>query len=244
MPEISKILLRLGLSEKEALVYRALLGAGPTPVRKLATLAGVNRGTAYDVLKDLMAQGLVSFYHKEKKQYFVAEDPEKLMGAIEARVKDLEAAKQEVARALPELRSLHATGGTKAVVRYYEGPIGVRHILEDVLAAKKPYLIYSSANIRETLHACMPDFTARRVKAGLAVKVIAIGSGGETAELSERRWLTKDAHGAPTYTLIYADNVALISVGPDGEPRGAIMEDAATAETQATIFNALWKTLV
>lgn len=243
MTDIQTLLKQLGFSEKAAALYRALLGAGPMPVRKLATLSGVNRGTAYDVLKDFMAQGLVSFYHQKKKQYFVAEDPEKLLGAIETRVKDLEGARREVTAALPELRSLHATGGTKAVVRYYEGPIGVRHILEDVLAAKRPYLIYSSANIRDVLYASMPDFTARRVKAGLAVKVIAVGSGGEAAELSERRWLTKDAHGAPTYTLIYGDNVAFISVGPGGEPRGVIMEDAATAETQKTIFMSLWNFL-
>lgn len=242
MSDISKLLQRLGLSEKEAVVYRALLGTGPTPVRKLATLAGVNRGTAYDVLKDLMAQGLVSFYHKEKKQYFVAEDPEKLLGAIEARVKDLESAKREIAVALPELRSLHATGGEKAVVRYYAGARGARHILDDVLTTGKDYLVYSSANIREHLHKIMPDFTARRVRAKIRVKVIALGTGGDPAELSERRWLSKDVKGSPTYTLIYGGKIALVSVH-DGEPRGVIMEDAATAETQKTIFLSLWARL-
>ena len=55
---------KLGLSEKEAAVYLSLLEHGASSVRNLAVLAGLNRGTTYDILKKLQELGLASFYHK------------------------------------------------------------------------------------------------------------------------------------------------------------------------------------
>ena len=65
----------LGFSEKEIKVYTTLLGLKQASVRQLAMASGVNRGTTYDILKSLMREGMTSYFHKEKKQYFVAESP-------------------------------------------------------------------------------------------------------------------------------------------------------------------------
>ena len=43
---IEGVLKKLGLGEKESKVYLACLQSGPSPVRKIAEAAGVNRGTA------------------------------------------------------------------------------------------------------------------------------------------------------------------------------------------------------
>ena len=70
MSKIDQILGKYGLSDKEVKVYLALLELGPSPVRKVAGKAGVNRGTTYDILKSLRDQGLAGYYHKDKHQYF------------------------------------------------------------------------------------------------------------------------------------------------------------------------------
>ena len=59
---------QLGLGKNAATVYRALLSSGPSSVRKIAVAAAMNRGTAYDQLKQLILLGLVSYYHKKKKK--------------------------------------------------------------------------------------------------------------------------------------------------------------------------------
>jgi len=89
--EIRAYLKDFGLSSKEIEVYLALLNGGAQPVRKIAADTGVNRGTTYDILKSLIAQGLVSYYHKKTHQYFIAEDPEKLTDAITQKERQLTA---------------------------------------------------------------------------------------------------------------------------------------------------------
>ena len=70
---------KLGLSDKEAHVYLSLLEHGTSSVRSLAASTKLNRGTTYDILKKLREVGLASFFHKNTKQHFVAEDPEKIL---------------------------------------------------------------------------------------------------------------------------------------------------------------------
>lgn len=249
MAEANVLLKKLGFSEKEIAVYRAVLEHGPAPVRTIAAKSAVNRGTSYDILRALMEQGLVSYFHKQKRQYFVAEPPEKLLTMIEAKTAALAAAKAEVQAALPELASLMSKAREKPVVKYYEGASGVRTMLADVLetqsalpAGERGYVVYSSADIRSHLYRAYPSFTEERIRRKIPVRVIAVGSGGEEAPLAERRWLTKQ-EGAPTYMIVYGDKTALVSVSAAGEPRGVLIEDRGTSQTQRIIFDSLWKAL-
>jgi sugar-specific transcriptional regulator TrmB len=241
-PELLKT---LGFSAKEADVYLTVLSGGPDSVRAIAVKAAVNRGTAYEILKSLVAQGAVSYYNKEKKQYFVAEPPEKLMNVLSSRIESLEKSKDSLEEALPELKSLYDSGGTKPTVKLYEGESGVRTILEDVLETcadlgEKAYVAYSAAGLRDALYESFPGFTKERIRRGVFVRVIALGGGGQEAELAERRWLTKKKEGAPTYTLIYGGKVAAVSFSPSRKPQAVLIEDAAIADTQRIIFEYVW----
>ena len=245
MDKVSSVLSKFGLSDKEIEVYLTLLSLGPAPVRKIAIESGVNRGTTYDILKSLQSAGLVSYYHKAKHQYFVAEDPKKLLDAFRARLDKFEALKKEITEVLPELRLLHAAVEDRPVVTYYYGAVGVRLILQDVLDQVelediKEYYVYSSATIRQYLYAAFPDFSESRVVKKINVKVIALGRGGELVGLDERKWLS-DKQSAPTYTLIYAGRVAMISTNKEGMPVGVIIQNRGLYETQKIIFTNLWK---
>lgn len=245
MSKIDQILGKYGLSDKEVRVYLALLELGPSPVRKVASKAGVNRGTTYDILKSLREQGLAAYYHKDKHQYFVAEDPKKLFDAWQAKIDAFAGLKNDLKELVPQLRALANVVHERPVVTYYDGLAGVRVILQDVLdqvslAVVKEYYVYSSASVRKYLYAAYPDFTEQRIAQKIKVKVIAIGSGGETAELSERKWLTKD-ESSPTYTLIYAGRLAMISTVEAGLPVGLIIQNQGIFETQKMIFEKLWE---
>jgi sugar-specific transcriptional regulator TrmB len=151
--EITPTLKQLGLSEKEIKVYLCLLETGPVSVRGLTAKSGINRGTTYDILKNLKDLGLVSYYHKATKQYFIAEDPNKLNGAIDKKLADLAEVKEKVSRLIPSLQSIYDKAGEKPVVKYYEGNLGVKIILADVLETvgqvnNKEYLVFSSSTIK------------------------------------------------------------------------------------------------
>lgn len=245
--DIVQILKKLGFDEKEIRLYLIILSLGPAPVRKIAQSSGINRGTAYDIIKHLMRQGLVGFYHKEKKQYFVAENPTRLERHLDGRLEEMRLLREKIQNIIPELQSLYNRGGGKPVARYFEGQSGVKHILQDVLATAssipgKEYYAYSSANLRDFLHKSFPRFTAERIKRGVRAKVIAIGDGGKEHQLSERKWLSRDG-GSPAYTLIYGTKTAHIGLDPASNPIGVVVEDLHIAKTQQMIFERLWLTL-
>ena len=79
---IESILKKIGLNDKEIRVYLTCLKLGPSSVRKIADNSEVNRGTAYDILRSLISLGLVTYYHQDKHQYFIAEDPARLKDTV------------------------------------------------------------------------------------------------------------------------------------------------------------------
>lgn len=250
MDKIKRTLEKFGLSDKEVSVYLSLLKLGPSPVRHIANEAGVNRGTTYDILKSLQDLGLVAYYHKEKHQYFVAEDPNKLYDAVKQKIDRFKDLREELNIIVPQLRSMHLDViglEERPVVTYFDGTQGVRNVLQDVLdrvstANPKEYFAYSSAAIRNYVYASYPDFTEERMKRNIFVKVIALGAGGGTVGLDARKWLSRE-QAAPTYTLIYAGRVAMLSTDKHGMPIGLIIADQGLFETQRAIFERLWQSL-
>ena len=243
---IQTILKNFGLNDKEIAVYLALIELGPSPVRVVAQKSKVNRGTAYDILKALQKQGLVSFYDTKSKQHFVAEPPEKLLAAVKGKQEELEEVKKQINESLPELKTIFEKQGGKPIVKSYEGTKGIRFILEDVIATTKngdrTYYVYSSADVKSELYKDYKDFNHDRLKSKISNKVISFGRGGELVGLDERKWMPAE-QGTPTYILIYSGKVAMISLASSGQPVGVIIEDAALYQTQKMIFEFNWRML-
>lgn len=240
------ILKKLGFSDKSALIYLALLRLGPASVRQLAKIAELNRGTVYENLKWLQEQGLVDFYEKDAKQYFVAEDPECLNDMLHHREEELSDTTKKLSTIIPELKSIHNKGGERPVAKYFEKN-EINHILEDILSAcevseEKEYRCYSVSGIREHLYRHFESFSDARVAKGISVKVIAIGGGGELRGLDERKWLDKKVK-TPTYIIIYPGKTAYISMDAKNEPVGVVIENEGVYQTQKTIFDDLWSKL-
>jgi len=245
--EIIPILKQLGFSEKEITVYLSLLKGGPSSVRTLAQISGINRGTTYDILKSLKENGLVSFYHKDTKQFFVAEDPSALHKNLEHRIDNLEEVRGQLNHIIPELKSLFNEAGDKPVVKYYEGYSGIKIVLSDVLetteiSKEKLYYVFSSDAIRDYLYKAFPNFTKERIRKRIKVKAIGVGHKGTVAELSEKKSLNAKK-SSPTYILIYPGKVAMISVNSSKQPLALIIEDEALFITQQQLFDFIWQAL-
>lgn len=249
---------KLGLSDKEVSVYLSLLEHGASSVRNLAVLTDLNRGTAYDVLKKLQELGLASFYHKNTKQHFVAEEPEKILKLLDSRQAELEEAEEKIKELVPELKSLQEKGGDKPITKFYEGKSGVKFILDDILSsmkelAPKDYYVYSAAGVREDVYEAYPDFNKKRIKHKIKANTISLSAGGGTYGLDERKWFpsaslpTGQAGSGQvemmTYILIYADKCAFISRDSRNNPVGVIIENKMIYETQKTLFKEMWKLL-
>lgn len=147
--ELSEVLVKIGLNEKEAKVYLALLELGPATAYRIAPKAGVKRSIAYVVLESLQTRGLVSVVPQGERRLFVADDPGKLLGEMEQR-------KELYKRFLPNLEALYsdASKKEKPQVQFFEGHEAVSGLYERIYQSKE---VAFFSTIRDILSA-FPDF--------------------------------------------------------------------------------------
>ncbi|WP_252178001.1 helix-turn-helix domain-containing protein [Endozoicomonas sp. 4G] len=239
---------QLGLDQKEIQLYLALLKLGTASIRDIAAEADINRGTTYETLKALAGKGIVSYFPKGKRRVFCAEPPEKLLDLAEEKKQSLEQSIEEMKQKLiPQLNQLKPDFNP-GNVRFYEGDSGIEFVLKDILntVAKqddKNYSIFSSKPIRQHLYRPFPNYTQQRIRKGINVRVIAIGEGGEDAELSERKWINASGKVDASYIAIYPPKVAMISLASMDYPVAVVIDSIEIASTQQIIFDTLWNTL-
>lgn len=237
----------LGLTERDYTIYAALLQLGSAPLRRVAEATGVSRGTVHDTLKRLIDLGLVGYVDAKTHRHFQAEDPQRLRALATQREVAAQETRERIGKLLPELKELAGSAEHRPVVRYYDGDAGVRSLLEDVLAhtsklKQKRYRVYSSAGIRDLIRHVWPQFSAARKRKAITVRSLAIGEGGQTVGLDERKWLTRK-ESAPTYIFIYGRKTAYVAQDEKQRLFGVMIEDGDIARTQRLIFDTLWHQL-
>ena len=105
------------------------------------------------------------------------------------------------------------------------------------------YSVISTKTLREHLYRPFPNFTRQRVQRGIQVRVIAIGEGGDEAELAERKWLPGGEGSDASYIAIYPPKVAIITLASRNYPVVIIIDSPAIASTQQLLFDTLWSLL-
>lgn len=123
--EISEILNKIGLSDKEAAVYLALLELGTATVYPIATKAGIKRPTTYLILDQLQQKGLVGIVPHTKKALYTAESPERLLAEMHRKEELLK-------RFLPNMLALYNVKKEKPQVQLFEGKEGVRLVYNKI----------------------------------------------------------------------------------------------------------------
>lgn len=246
---VQELLLELGFSQAESETYWALLNLETVSIRKVAEFSGINRGTTYEAIKRLAENGLVHSRKVGSREYFSAESPETIFNLIRDRRKELWQTQKQAEKLIPELLAKKARPQGRPLVRYYEDDAGIVSILKDVIQScsrldEPLYYVYSSKSLRKYLYRKFPQFTDKRIAEGINVQVIAIGEGSDTEGLSERKWLPEsDDSLMSSYTIIYANKVANISISSDFTPYGVVIEDSGVASMQKLLFEKLWTTL-
>ena len=111
----------LGLSDKEAKIYFALLQLGPATPYKMAKRSGLKRPTAYVIADELVEKGY-AVQAPGNKHTYIARPPEVIYEEREEKM--LEAKKN-----LPELQALKGGVADKPTVLYFEGAEGLKQAL-------------------------------------------------------------------------------------------------------------------
>ena len=243
----TRTLQQLGITERDYTIYVTLLKLGTAPLRRIAQECDISRSTVHDTLRRLMDLGLVRHLDAQTHRYFTPEEPRALRALATRREVDAQEAREKVQSLLPELEGLLGRAQHRPAVHYFEGSAGIKTLLQDVLehtaqSKEKLYRVYSSMQVRDLIAASWPSWNQARKRRKVSTRAIAIGEGGSTYGMDERKWLSKEA-GAPTYIFIYGNRTAYVAADTKKQLFGVTIEDAGITQSQRLIFDALWKAL-
>ncbi len=193
-----KYLQQIGLSEKEAEIYVALLQYDNASVTDLAKKTRVNRTTIYPVLETLAKKGLVSEIQIDTKTHFQAEPPERLETFIERQKVVLDENSKRLKDIIPQLKSIQRESGQKPVVKYFEGREGIISSVEEFYSTTEKqgefaYLIYPKDLIEEIFSKEETGkYRGQRLTKKIKSKVLYTYSKGDlsSTEDGERKKLT------------------------------------------------------
>lgn len=142
MPEIAPIeleLRKLGLTEKEVRVYLAGLELGPGSVKKIAEMARIARPTTYEIIKKLEEKGLFVEVKQKAKRYFTAQSPERILGLLRIRKREIEEKEREFIRIIAALETKYSK--EKEGIKIYRGKEGLKALEEIISFSSIPEIL-------------------------------------------------------------------------------------------------------
>ncbi len=241
--QITEGLHNLGLSQKEAKVYVALLGLGQASAYSIADRAGVKKPTTYVILGELMQKGLVLKIARSRKQLFVAKPPDEFFALAEERLRQAQTV-------LPDLMALVRGNKTKVRTVYFEGLRGVqetlRYRIKEMTDKELVGFYASSHDAPEELIQLFRLWNEDMKKHHIKIRGIA----PEHASLEEWRKIDKD-YGREMKIVPFETYSANISIDVGDtfvrilafrELQGVIIENPDVANTMRQIFEMVWKT--
>jgi sugar-specific transcriptional regulator TrmB len=126
----------IGMTEKEARIYLALLELGEGTATSIAKKAELKRPIVYVTLEKLHKQGYVSPTGQAKIQRFTAADPLQIFNSEQTRLTNLK-------YMLPLLRSLYSKPNYKPRFNYYEGKEAILTVYGEISRYPKAFFISS-----------------------------------------------------------------------------------------------------
>lgn len=242
-------LLQIGFGKLEANVYLELLKIGPQAVSVIAKRAGLIRTTTYSTLKMLEKKGVVSSFKNKCVKFFVANDPNTLVGYLDRKCQTMDYYRSQLLSVIPKLRSLAESYIFKRpVVRYFEGADGLEHVMYDSLSTIGDFCAvvapnkWKKSNMRELLF----DSTDFRIEQGRIAKKIIAPNNNESKEFFEQylKRVGRDSKVvfiSPNSKLflneinIYNHKITILSLKPT-EEYGVVIESAEIAASFKALF--------
>lgn len=245
---LEQTLKQLGLSDKEARVYLAILELGMDKVQTIARKAGVNRPTTYVILENLAKIGLVSQSPESKKFLFSAEPPSRLKILIKQKEAELEEKTKTLEQYIPHLEALFNLSENKPSVKYYEGKEGLKALQEYLISLPDKKEFWSFTPLDEVI-AAFPDFekdiVEPREKQEYPTTIIYTNKIGRSEEFEKSRPLRKVRYlpyeKFPFTVSVVTSQETVQILKFTGGFAGILIENKEVAKTFKAIFDLSWE---
>ncbi len=215
---------KLGLTEKQSLVYLTALELGYTSIQKIAQKAKISRPTTYEIVKSLKQKGLISESKDKNKRYFIAESPDKLLGILRIEKKEIEEKEREFLRIISALKSKYFLGD-KSEIKTYKGKAEIESLFEDFLTtqSKKIYVFINNEKIwpLKARQSAYQKITKRLGK----------------IEILERKPIKHDIPLFPGIIIIY-EKIIII---PNEKLTGILVENKILIDLIKSFFLCIWE---
>lgn len=233
--ELQKILQNLGLEEKEAKVYLALLKLDETTATKISEKTNLDRTLIYQLTNKLIEKGLVSYIIKNNVKYFSAVNPDKLL-------QDIKEKENQLKKAMPELLNLKKSKEEETKVEIFRGEEGLKTVLKDIIRTKKNYIAFGEeGRFQEVLPIDVYQFINQLKKNNIHERVLIRKDFRNKilkSKNSEFKYLSKE-YLSPVTTVVYENKVSNFIWTP---PYYAILTtNKEVADSFRSQFNLLWK---
>ena len=249
--DILELLLRIGLSDKEARVYIAVLELGRDTVQNIAKKAEVKRVTVYVILERLMQLGIVSTVSEKKKNYYIAEHPSELENVLNSQLQEIETRRAVLKNSLNELEAIYNFRKDKPSVRFFEGGDGLealdRYGHDQFSNSKTAWALSPTDLIEEYFPRRRQEAVQERVSAGVKTKTIYVSKDPSTenkkdkTELREGVAFSREELPIEGSIIVYPNWGVKIFNFKKGSFFGVLIQSADVANTLDQLFSLAWK---
>jgi HTH-type transcriptional regulator, sugar sensing transcriptional regulator len=242
--ELEKLLMQLGLEEKEAKIYLACLHLGKASVFHIAKESQLKRTTAYFVLNNLNIKGLINISKTKKSALYQAVSPKELLRQIEFRKKNLE-------ENLPELMNVYKDHPDKPEVKILEGEAGLEQIYREAIEVSlkgKEILIYGKVDHFEKEYKKIFELWRKEIKEKKCSAREIIEDSQFAREYARRLSNVRNKKHNIKLTkssifkcdnVIFDDKLAIISIGKNTFV--TVIKSKDIVETYRNVFDLMWK---
>lgn len=231
----------LGISDKEAKVYLAVLELGGGTVQEIAARAAIKRTSIYYFIDHLVELGLIEQLQVGRRVRYQPTSPERLVELQKQRAAQLE-------QLLPEFMSVYNVSTKKPRISYFEGPEQMKNIIKEEPRCQAELLcIWSAQEVTDLFGTeFLGDIDRARREKGIKVRVIRIQAKDETfgpyrggpGQNRELRY-TPEGTDFPMAISIYdTGKVGLMTSRKEGF--GILIESTEYVQAMRVLFEALW----
>lgn len=238
-----KALENLGLSEKEAKVYLALLELGQASGYKVAQKSGVKKPTTYVLLDELRKKELVVKMPGDKTKMFIAKSPEEFFASAQYRVNN-------AVESLPEILSVMKKQN-KVRTMYFEDISGLKqalwHQMQENTNNELVGFYALSENVDDDVYKMTWEWAEDMKNNNISLRgfvpthdTIADYRKADKKYNRQMRKLPYDIYSSETSMDVMGDFVRIIDLTKNS-PQAIIIENERTAKMVRQIFEMMWK---
>ena len=218
---LEKYLQDLGLTDKEAVIYLALLQVDGATALDLSKRTKINRSTVYVTIENLAKKGLVSETTIGKKTQFQAESPERLETYVEKRRLQFEEQSGRLKDIIPEIKSIQRQSGERPVVKYFEGKEGILNSTLELFGDKSDesvemYLVYPKEATEEVFsQEELTKFKKIRIDRNIKTKALysSFGADKPSDNTGERIKIDASKYPISADISVYSDKIRISILG-------------------------------